>query len=136
MATQDRKMEVQNQEEVPAAEMERTRSRRRFLPKTDILETENEIFVLADIPGATDKSVDVMLEKNVLSINAYIEPSIPKGFDVAYAEYEEGDYQRSFQLPNEIDRDKIEATVSAGVLRLVLPKAESARTRKIAIQTK
>jgi HSP20 family molecular chaperone IbpA len=129
-------MEVQKQDEAPAEEMERTRSRRRFIPKTDILETEKEIVVLADIPGANERTVDVTLEKNVLSITAYVEAAIPAGFEVAYAEYEEGDYQRSFQLPDEIDRDRIEATVSNGVLHLVLPKAESARTRKIAIQTK
>ena len=135
MSTHDQTMEVQKQETSSAEGMERTRSRRRFLPKTDILETEKDIVVLADIPGATDKSVDVTLEKNILSINAYIEPAIPSGFEVAYAEYEEGDYQRSFQLSDEIDRDKIEASVSNGVLRLQLPKAESARTKRITIQT-
>jgi HSP20 family molecular chaperone IbpA len=135
MLNQDQIMETQEQKEAPAQEMERTRSRRRFIPKTDIFETEKEIVALVDIPGASEKSVDVSLEKNVLSITAYIEPAIPSGFEVAYAEYEEGDYQRNFQLPNEIDRDKIEATVSDGVLRLVLPKAESARTRKVTITT-
>jgi HSP20 family protein len=80
--------------------------------------------------------VDVTLEKNVLSINAYIEPAIPSGFDIAYAEYEEGDYQRSFRLSDEIDRDKIEATVSDGVLRLRLPKLQEAATKKIAVKTK
>lgn len=136
MATQDQTMEVQTQQEAPAEERERTRSRRQFIPRTDIYETDKEIVVLADIPGANEKSVDITLEKNVLSISAYVEPVIPSGFEVAYAEYEEGDYQRSFQLSDEIDRDKIEATVSNGVLRLVLPKAESARTKRIAIQTK
>ena len=136
MAKKDQKMEVQKQEEAPANEMERTRSRRSFIPKADIYETEKEIIVLADIPGANEKTVDVTLEKNVLSINAYIEPAIPSGFDIAYAEYEEGDYQRSFRLSDEIDRDKIEATVSDGVLRLRLPKLQEAATKKIAVKTK
>jgi HSP20 family protein len=136
MLNQNQVMEAQKQEEAPAQEMERTRSRRRFIPKTDIYETEKEFVVLADVPGASETSVDVTVEKNILSITAYIEPAIPSGFEVAYAEYEEGDYQRSFQLPDEIDRDGIEATVRNGVLRLVLPKAESARTRKISITTK
>jgi HSP20 family protein len=136
MAKQDQTMEVQKQEETPADEMERTRSRRSFIPRTDIYETESEIIVLADVPGASEKAVDITLEKNVLSITAYVEPAIPSGFEIAYAEYEEGDYQRSFRLSDEIDQDKIEAVVSDGVLRLRLPKFQEAKTKKIAVKTK
>ena len=129
-------MEVQKHEEAPTDEMERTRSRRSFIPRADIYETDKEIIVLADVPGANEKTVDITLEKNVLSINAYVEPVIPSGFDIAYAEYEEGDYQRSFRLSDEIDRDKIEAVVNDGVLRLNLPKLQEATTKKIAVKTK
>ena len=135
MAKKDQAMEVQKQEETPAEEMERTRSRRSFVPRADIYETEKEIIVLADVPGANEKTVDITLEKNVLSITAYVEPTIPNGFEIAYAEYEEGDYQRSFRLSDEIDRDKIEAVVSEGVLRLKLPKAQEARSKKITVKT-
>ena len=135
MATKDQAMEVRKQEEAPADEMERTRSRRCFVPRADIYETDKEIIVLTDIPGANDKTVDITLEKNVLSITAYVEPAIPSGFEVAYAEYEEGDYQRSFRLSDEIDRDKIEAVVNDGVLRLRLPKSQEATTKKIAVET-
>jgi HSP20 family protein len=135
MAKKDQAMEVQRQEEAPAEEMERTRSRRSFVPRADIYETDKEIFVLADVPGANENTIDITLEKNVLTINAYIEPTIPSGFDVAYAEYEEGDYQRSFRLSDEIDRDKIEATVTEGVLRLRLPKSQEAKTKKISVKT-
>ena len=136
MAKKDHAMEVQEQEEAPVDEMERTRSRRSFIPRADIYETDKEIIVLADVPGANEKTVDITLEKNVLSINAYVEPVIPSGFDIAYAEYEEGDYQRSFRLSDEIDRDKIEAVVNDGVLRLSLPKLQEATTKKIAVKTK
>jgi HSP20 family protein len=136
MTTKDQAMEVQQQEEAPTEEMERTRSRRTFIPKADIYETDKEIIILADIPGANEKTVDITLEKNILSITAYIEPLRTNGYEIAYAEYEEGDYQRSFRLSDEIDRDGIEATVSEGVLRLRLPKAESAKARKIAVTSK
>jgi len=135
MTKKDQAMEVQKQEEAPADEMERTRSRRSFVPRADIYETDKEIIVLADVPGANEKTVDITLEKNVLSITAYVEPAIPSGVEVAYAEYEEGDYQHSFRLSNEIERDKIEATVSEGVLRLRLPKAQEARVKKIHVKT-
>jgi HSP20 family molecular chaperone IbpA len=129
-------MEVQQQEDIPVHETERTRSRRCFVPRADIYETENEIVVLADVPGADERTVNIMLEKNILTINAFIDPVQSNGYDLIYAEYEEGDYQRVFHLSNEIDRDRIEATVSDGVLRLQLPKAESAVTKKITVQGK
>jgi len=136
MAKKDQAMEIQKQEENPADEMERTRSRRSFVPRADIYETENEIIVLTDIPGANEETVDITLEKNILSITAYVDAAIPSGFNIAYAEYEEGDYQRSFRLSDEIDRDKIEAVVNEGVLRLRLPKSQGAKTKKIAVKSK
>ena len=107
-----------------------------FVPRADIFDTEKEITILADVPGANEKTVDITLEKDVLSITAYVEPSIPSGFDIAYAEYEEGDYQRSFRLSDQIDRNKIEAVVSDGVLRLRLPKVQEAQTKKITVKAK
>ena len=136
MAKKEQTMEVHKQEETPVDEMERTRSRRSFVPRADIYDTDQEITVLADVPGANEKTVDIILEKDMLSITAFVEPSIPNGFEIAYAEYEEGDYQRSFRLSDEIDRDKIEAVVSDGVLRLRLPKIQEAQTKKIIVKTK
>lgn len=112
---------------------ERTHARRLFLPRADIYETEAEIVVTADIPGANDKSVNVTLERNVLTIQAYTRPVASNEYGLTYAEYEEGDYQRSFRLSDEIDREHIQAVVSDGVLRLHLPKAGTARTRKIEV---
>jgi HSP20 family molecular chaperone IbpA len=135
MITKDQAMEVQRQEAVPVEEQERTRSRRCFVPKADIYETEQEIIVLADLPGASEKTVDITLEKSVLTIKAFIEPIQTNGFELAYAEYEEGDYQRSFRLSDEIDQGKIEAAVKNGILQLRLPKSKGAATRKIAVKT-
>jgi len=135
MAQPEQTMEIQQQEESPSEEMERTRSRRAFVPRADIFETDSEIIVTADVPGANDQNVDITLEKNVLTIVAYIDPIRSGDYEIAYAEYEEGDYQRSFRLSDEIDRDKIEASVNDGVLRLRLPKAQEAAARKITVKS-
>ena len=123
--------EIQEKEQ---AQVERTRSTTVYTPDVDILEKEDSIVVFADMPGADEKSVDITLEKDVLSIYARVEPELPEKHQLLHAEYGVGDYQRSFTISNEIDRDKIEARVKNGVLRLVLPKAQAALTRKIAIQ--
>jgi len=123
--------ELQEKEQ---AQVERTRSTTVYTPDVDILEKEDSIIVFADMPGADEKSVDITLEKDVLSIYARVEPEVPEKHQLLHAEYGMGDYQRSFTISNEIDRDRIEARVKNGVLRLVLPKAPAAKTRKIAIQ--
>jgi len=74
------------------------------------------------------------LDKNVLTITGSIVSDEMKDYRLAYAEYETGDYQRAFTLSNEIDIQKIEASVKNGVLRLVLPKAEAAKPKKIIVQ--
>jgi HSP20 family molecular chaperone IbpA len=99
----------------------------------DIYETDEAIHVLADMPGVDENSLDIMLEKSVLTINGYVEPVQPENHALAHAEYRVGDYERAFTLSDQIDQEKIEATVKDGVLRLVLPKVTEARQRKIPI---
>ena len=131
----DKAMEVQNQEAIEADDTERTRERKCFIPKADIYETDKEIVVIADIPSVISESVDITVEKNILTINAFGQSGIPEGYSLVYAEYEEGDYMRSFRLSEEIDQEKIDATVKNGELWLHLPKAEHAKVKKIAVKT-
>jgi HSP20 family molecular chaperone IbpA len=119
--------------EVEETGAERTRDRLAFVPRVDIYETDEAITVVADLPGVDENSIDITLEKNVLTLNAYVEPEEPEGFELAYVEYRVGDYQRAFTLSDQIDQEGIEATVNAGVLRLQLPKITEAKRRKIAI---
>jgi HSP20 family protein len=134
MAENVKTMEV-DKEEITAAEgTERTREYACFVPRADIYEVDDQIVIVADVPGVDENSVEITLEKNVLTINAYIEPVEMEGFAPVFAEYEVGDYQRSFKLSNEIDREKIRATIKDGVLRLYLPKAAVAQARKISVK--
>lgn len=112
------------------AELERTRPetkdepRQLYTPAVDIFENETSFILYADVPGADEQSVDITLEKDVLTINAKVKEEIPTGSKLRYAEYGIGDYRRSFTLGDRIDRDKIEATVKNGVLKVVLPRIE------------
>ena len=131
---ENKSLEIPKQEVIKADEMERTRSHRCFIPKTDIYETKDEIILVADIPGTNQDSVDITLEKNVLSINAFVNIDVPADYDRIYSEYEGGDYQRSFRLSDEINQNNIKAVVSNGELRLHLPKAEPAKAKKIKVK--
>lgn len=123
------KQEVQH-----PVETERTRIRKVYAPRVDIYETKDTIVLIADMPGVDEKSVDITLEKNVLTIDGEVEQDSYKGYTMSYAEYEMGDYQRAFTISDEVDRDKIDATVKNGVLKVTLHKAEKAKVKKIAIK--
>ena len=135
MANETKALEVQKDEMLPTEGTERTRESRVFIPRADIYEVNEDIFVIVDLPGVDKDNLEISLEKNVLTINGYVSQEPPEGYALAYAEYEIGDYERSFRLSNMIDQDKIEATLNDGVLKLRLPKAETAKTRKIAVKT-
>ena len=137
MANETKELQVQDtqkQEVTTMSEAERTRARKAYVPRADIYETSDNIVVVADMPGIDENSVDITLEKNVLTISGYVEPEAPENLSLAFAEYEVGDYQRSFTLSNQIDQANIEATVKNGVLRLHLPKAGPAKARKITVK--
>lgn len=131
--TETKAMEVRKEEMLPE-ESERTRETRCFIPRADVFETDEAIVVLMDIPGAEQDQINVSLEKNILTVSAYCNPEGPEGYSLAFAEYEVGDYERSFRLSDHIDRDKIQAEYKNGVLRLTLPKAAEARKRKIEVK--
>ncbi len=125
--------EVQKKEVETQEGVERTRPARVYTPDVDIIERKDDILVIADIPGVDEKTLDVSIEKNVLTIHGRVEPEIPADHRLALSEYGIGDYQRTFSLTDEVDREKIRATVKNGVLRLLLPKAAAVKTRKIPV---
>ena len=133
--SEEKAMQAPEQELITEEEMERTRESRCFIPKTDIFETDEELFIVADIPGVDQSSIDITLEKNILTLVAYGNPTVPEGYNLVYGEYEPGDFQRSFRISSEIEYDKIEATVTNGELSLRLPKAETAKVKKIPVKT-
>ena len=136
MATESKELQTQEVEkqEITSNGAERTRARKAYVPRADIFETNDGIVVVADMPGVDENSVDITLEKNVLSINGFVEWAQPENYSLAYAEYEVGDYFRRFTLSDEVDQDNIQATVKNGVLRLHLPKAGPALARKISVK--
>lgn len=106
-----------------------------FLPPADIFETDSAIIMLLDMPGADPEGLDVQLEKRVLSIFARSKAfTPPEGYAELYSEFETGNYRRAFTLSDEIDRDKIEASLKNGVLRLTLPKTAPSPAKKIAVK--
>jgi len=126
--------EVQKKEAETSEKGELTRARKIYSPAVDIMERKDDIVVIADMPGVDDTSVDITLEKNVLTIYGKVKADIPEKHTLYLSEYGIGDYQRVFTLTDEVDREKIQATVKNGVVKILLPKAEIVKTRKISVK--
>lgn len=112
---------------------EKTCERPVFIVNTDIYETKTEWVILADMPGVDEKSLDLAVEKNVLTIKGTVEAPKAEGYQLIYSEFNYGDYERRFSLPEEIDTEKIEAVMKNGVLRLTIPKLEK-QPKKITVK--
>jgi HSP20 family protein len=124
-------IELSRKHEMPA----KLPSYKTFMPLANVYETDEAYIIIADMPGVDDKSVDIFLNKNVLKIHGTVKPlCVPEGLELIHAEYEDGNYERSFNLSNSIDAERIDAKMRNGVLRVNLPKAESEKTRRISVR--
>jgi HSP20 family protein len=115
---------------------ERTRSGCCYRPNVDIVERDDELLVLADMPGAKSDAIDVKFEDGTLEIHAAVETRLHDEETYLLREYGLGDFYRSFRISEAIDASKITAEYADGVLTLHLPKAEAVKPRKIAVNAK
>jgi HSP20 family molecular chaperone IbpA len=104
-------------------------------PPIDIHEGPDGLVLEADLPGVSEGQLSIQLEDNVLMLHARVDAPAPEGARVVHEEYRPGDFYRSFILSDEVERSKISAELRHGVLKLTLPKAERAKTRRIEIKT-
>lgn len=128
----EKTIELEKKETIPVGKSEV--SRRIFVPRVDIYESEDSIVLLADMPGVREDSIEISLVKDQLIIHGSIPETERSEHDRRYLEYAVGDYERSFMLSDKISQDEIEATLKNGVLQLTLTKTETAKTRKIAVR--
>jgi HSP20 family molecular chaperone IbpA len=131
MAT-PQELQVQPKREVEKKQ-ERTAPSAAYLPATDIFETDQALTVIMEMPGVSKENVEVNVENDVATIEGRIDFSKYEGIRPVYTEYNVGNYVRSFQLSSKIEQGAISAELKDGVMTLVLPKAERAKPRKIAV---
>lgn len=99
-------------------------------PSVDIFEEGNEVLLKADMPGIEKKDVDITLADNMLTISGERthEDKVEKGSYVRY-ERTHGSFFRRFELPSDIDAEKIKAHLDNGVLEVRFPKTEESKSR-------
>ncbi len=115
------------------ARQEEIRSQEQYSrPAVDILESEEGLTIVVDLPGCPKEGLGIALENGVLTIEGAPEEEGVQGGEV-YREFRLSRFYRQFQVPDEIDQEKTTADFSHGVLTLRLFKAEAAKPRKISV---
>ena len=106
-------------------------------PAVDIVETENELVLKADLPDVKLEDIDVRVENQTLSIKG--ERKFEKDFaDKGYHRIERsyGSFMRSCAVPNSVDTEKVSADYKNGVLTIALPKKEAAKPKQVKVEVK
>lgn len=104
-----------------------------FRPHTDIYEDGENFYIEVDMPGVDEQSLDLTIEKNVLTVCGTVKAEEFPGHRQVLREHEADGYRRTFTLPDETDREHIQATIKNGVLYMLVPKAAPATARKIEV---
>ena len=104
-----------------------------FTPPIDIYETDEGLVLLADLPGVSLDSLELQVQDNKLILFGRVKAPVPDAAELRYQEYQVGDFLRSFILSDEVDHDRVTATLTNGVLRVWLPKANRAQARRIRV---
>jgi HSP20 family protein len=131
MAENSANLATKGRVETPRPEL--TRGGLHFTPRVDILETENELTLFAEVPGVRPEDVELHYEQGELTLHARVRPR-SEGKRLLLQEYEEGDFYRAFNIHESIDATRISAECKNGVLTVHLPKVESAKPRQISVK--
>ncbi len=128
--------EIQKTEGGTQVEVEQTKSGPVYVPAVDIFEDNSAITLVADMPGVSPNDLRIDLHEGVLTLTGQSNATPGEAEIDVFREYRPGQFCRQFSLSDRIDQDKIEAGMTDGVLRLVLPKAEAQKPRQIKVKTK
>lgn len=104
-------------------------------PHVDIYDEETQIILSAELPGLTQEEISVDIDKNILMISGErkMETNEQTGNFTRRERYF-GSFSRSFQLPETVNQENIEASMDKGVLKIVLPKLEQAKPKQIKVK--
>jgi len=128
--------ELQKVEKAPVeahrAETAKSRGNGAYVPRVDVLETDDALTLYADLPGVKPGDVSLTCKGNELVLHAACAPR-NVGKKRLYAEYGVGDFCRAFRLAEQVETDGIEASLTDGVLTVRVPKAAAVRPKRIAV---
>ena len=125
--------EMAKRQDATPVSREETRSVGRVLvPAVDIFESDANLTLMADMPGVDKEGLEINLDNGILTINGDVK--LPGRGQSLQREFANTHYHRQFKLSEHIDAEKTSAELVNGVLTLTIPKAESAKPKRIEIR--
>jgi len=122
-------------DEAPQAQGQQQRpdAGRVWRPAVDVFEDEDSLTVKLDLPGVERDTLDVQLNSEELTVTGQRKWQAPEKGGCVHSERPYGQFHRVFRLGVPLAPDRVQASYKEGVLTLVLPKAETVKPRKIAV---
>lgn len=109
-------------------------ARRRWIPAMDLVETKDELVLVADLPGMSEKDIAIEVRDNVLAISGERKDERREnGRGFHRAERTFGSFSRSLTLPRGVEADRVSARFDQGVLEVHIPKPEERKPHRVAI---
>jgi HSP20 family protein len=103
-------------------------------PPVDIQETKEGAFLYIDLPGVSKESLEIDVDKHMLTIKGIIDLHTSDNLAPAYMDIRSKVYERHFMLGEELDSSRIEASLKQGELKLFIPRSEAHKPRKIEVK--
>jgi len=102
-------------------------------PTVTFADTGEALSLRAELPGLTEKDVDISVTANALTLKASRKVEAPEGYAVHRRERQGFSFTQSYELPARIDPEKVQASLKQGVLTLTLPKAAEAQAKRVTV---
>jgi HSP20 family protein len=119
----------------PQGDSEETMASADWVPLVDIVESEQEFELLAELPGVRKNDVKISVQNGILTLNGQREQDHEaKGVHYHRTERAYGRFTRNFAVPESVDEQKLSAEFREGLLRVRLPKAEKAKPRSVEVR--
>jgi len=107
-----------------------------FQPAVDLYETENEYVVKVAAPGLKPNNFEITAQQNMLTIHGRTQEEEEKQEGARYHVREQrfGEFSRTIRFPTQVDADKVQASLTNGILTIHVPKAEAAKPKRITVK--
>jgi HSP20 family protein len=104
-------------------------------PRVSLWDEGKSLVLKADVPGLTEKDIQLQLTQDVLTVNGQRRGDAPEGYSIHRQERIPARFSRSFTLPCKVDGEAISAALKDGVLTVTMPKAPESQPRQITVKS-
>jgi len=104
-----------------------------FIPQADLYDTGMAFVMYVDLPGVSERDLDIAVEGSMLTIRGQRDAQGSGGMRSMYSERPAGRFARTIELPDSVDVDRVRATLKQGVLEITLPKSRTVTTKRVVV---